>query len=117
MTAHRAGHTAALRPDGQVLITGGFSGITEGTYSATLNTAELYDPESGKFTPTGPMSAARMWRSATLLNSGKVSDRRRRVSLSAVCQRGVVRSFNRRIHANGEHDSTSRQPHCNIALR
>lgn len=72
MTAHRAGHTAALLPDGQVLITGGFSGITAGTYSATLNTAELYDPESGKFTPTGLMSAARMWHSATLLNSGKV---------------------------------------------
>jgi len=48
-----------------VLIAGGYNG----TY---LNTAELYDPASGVFMPTGTMTAARGWHTATLLADGTV---------------------------------------------
>jgi hypothetical protein len=49
-----------------VLITGGFGS------NGILNTGELYDPLSGKFTLTGAMASARYLHTATLLSSGKV---------------------------------------------
>jgi hypothetical protein len=61
------GASATLLPDGQVLIAGG-----EDANFNLLSTAELYNPATGKFTPTGSMSAARVGQSATLLNNGQV---------------------------------------------
>jgi hypothetical protein len=61
MSVPRAGQTATLLPSGDVLVAGG------GT-----NTAELYDPARGTFTPTGSMSVARTDATATLLSSGDV---------------------------------------------
>lgn len=69
MTVARAGHTATLLNTGKVLITGGATDTTE----AATATAELYDPATDTFTATGgPMTAARVEHSATLLQSGKV---------------------------------------------
>jgi N-acetylneuraminic acid mutarotase len=63
----RRGHTATLLRTGKVLITGGAI-----ANSVVTNTAELYDPDTGTWTPVASMSAARVWHSATLLNDGKV---------------------------------------------
>jgi hypothetical protein len=68
MSIGRSGHTATLLPDGNVLITGGSSGSP----GETLSTAELYDPDSGTFSPTNSMSAERFMATATLLPNNKV---------------------------------------------
>jgi hypothetical protein len=65
----RLGHTATLLChislvrclDDRVLVTGGGSAI-----------AELFDPSSGSFAPTGTMATNRFAHTATLLNNGKV---------------------------------------------
>jgi WD40 repeat protein len=62
MTTPRRFHTATVLPNGLVLIAGGF-----GTASA-----ELYNPLTRTFTPTGSMNAARAEHTATLLPNGKV---------------------------------------------
>ncbi len=66
MSTQRAGHTAILLPNSKVLIAGGWSS------DAVLSSGELYDPETGAFTPTGNMATPRGDFSATLLPNGKV---------------------------------------------
>jgi len=58
MTTPRVSHTATLLPDGKVLIAGGDSSIAGGGNTGASPTAELYDPNTGTFSPTGEMSAA-----------------------------------------------------------
>jgi uncharacterized protein (TIGR03437 family) len=79
MNALRANHTATLLPDGNVLISGGSSGISLTTTSGTgmsfyccVASAELYDSNSGVFAEIPSMSTARGGHTATLLNSGDV---------------------------------------------
>ncbi len=63
MTTARYHHTATLLKDGTVLLAG----------APGLNTAETYDPATGKFTPiTGKMNIDRDGHTATLLSTGKV---------------------------------------------
>lgn len=67
----RADHTATILPDGRVLIVGG---VSTGAYDDPAPiSAELYDPKTGRFTPTGSM-ASRRWSgsAATLLEDGRV---------------------------------------------
>jgi uncharacterized protein (TIGR03437 family) len=71
MTTPRSGHTATLLADGKVLIAGGIR-TNERAFGAALSSAELYDPRTGAFTPTGGMSVPRVGPAATLLNNGKV---------------------------------------------
>jgi hypothetical protein len=69
MTEARLGQTATLLPDGRVLVAGGRIG-PNGDRSA--NSAELYDPASGTWSPTGRMHGARDGHTATLLQNGSV---------------------------------------------
>ena len=63
--AGRSHFTATLLLDGRVLIAGGDN-------PGALDTAELYDPATGKFTATGSMTAARHDNVAVRLADGRV---------------------------------------------
>src|SRR2546425_1128009 len=64
----RSLHTATLLFDGRVLVAGGY-GTSQ---TAPLASAELYDPVTNTWTPTGSMNVARGEQTGTLLNNGKV---------------------------------------------
>lgn len=70
MNQARTVHTATRLPDGRVLVVGG-SSIND-TLRAELADAELFDPETGIWTTTGPLHNSRMAHTATLLPNGKV---------------------------------------------
>lgn len=53
---------------GKVLVTGGSNQAGVGSTAV----AEIYDPDTGLFTTTGPMATARYWHTATVLGSGQV---------------------------------------------
>jgi hypothetical protein len=67
MLEPRSGHSATLLPDGKVLIAGGMRRNQD-----FYRSAELYDPVTGKFQPTGEMTIQRVGQVAALLRSGKV---------------------------------------------
>jgi hypothetical protein len=69
----RFGHTATRLPDGRVLVAGG----TEDPWlpfvaPGVFDSAELYDPRTGSWSPTGALNQARMYHTATLLHDGRV---------------------------------------------
>ncbi len=67
----RCKHTAGLLPDGRVLIAGGSD--SRG-WSGNLNSAEIYDPRTGKFTAASPLNDSRfkLPDEAVQLASGKL---------------------------------------------
>jgi WD40 repeat protein len=71
METDRSYATATLLPDGRVLVAGG-QVYDLHSIARSLNSAELYDPATGKFSPTGSMAATRARDNATLLSSGRV---------------------------------------------
>src|SRR5205823_849069 len=60
-------HTAALLPNGQVLVAGGTA--NGGT---SISGAELYNPSTGTWTAANSLSTARFNHTATLLPNGSV---------------------------------------------
>lgn len=70
MTIARVYHTATLLLTGQVLVAGGCAKLP--CDKATLGSAELYDPRTGKWARTGGMVDARSLHTATLLRDGTV---------------------------------------------
>jgi len=70
LSRERINHTATLLNDGQVLVAGGYDG---GSFPlAVLSSADIYDPATGTFAPTGSLSMVRSGHAATLLNNGQV---------------------------------------------
>src|SRR5438552_16054323 len=65
MSIAHSHHTATLLPSGQVLVAGGYSG-------SNALSAELYDPATGVWTPTGSLPVGRWDYTATLLPNGQV---------------------------------------------
>ena len=70
MTTAREDFTATLLNNGQVLVAGGEGCISFGC--TAFSSAELYNPATGTWTPTGSMSGARAFDTATLLPNGQV---------------------------------------------
>jgi hypothetical protein len=79
MATAREDHRAILLHNGTVLVVGGMHWtrprhcfVVCSWYLSALTSAELFHPTTGKFTPTGAMSAPRVFFTATLLRNGKV---------------------------------------------
>jgi hypothetical protein len=72
MTTGRGNHTMTVLLDGRVLIAGG--GIAEPDWGpmVVLSSAEIFDPATNTFTPTGSMAVKRYKHGAVLLPDGKV---------------------------------------------
>jgi hypothetical protein len=70
MASARSKQTATLLADGRVLVAGGQNFAAE--IRPLLDSAELYDPNSGTFSATGPMTIARAGQTAILLADGRV---------------------------------------------
>ncbi len=69
MNSRRYAHSATLLKNGKVLFVGGGEGKET---RDTLSSAEIYDPNTGLFTPTGMLKTARLAHEATLLADGRV---------------------------------------------
>ncbi|SPE31113.1 Kelch domain protein (fragment) [Candidatus Sulfotelmatomonas gaucii] len=70
MNVARADHVAVLLPNGKVLIAGGVS--VAYPVEQPLASAEVYDPSTHSFAPTGSMNVPRSSPGAVLLANGKV---------------------------------------------
>ena len=67
MAEKRIWHTATVLADGRVLVTGG--GNPDGPFLAS---AEIFDPETGAWSPAGNMKVSRSQHTATLMLDGRV---------------------------------------------
>ena len=70
MTTARTWHFATLLPTGEVLAGGGYASPVSS--SQGLASTELYEPTTGKWVATAPMSTGRGQPTATLLTNGQV---------------------------------------------
>src|ERR1700690_3300034 len=75
MTVGGLGQTATLLASGRILIAGGTTTTrisTNSIHPSMTGSAELYDPASGTFSPTGSMTIVQDGDTATLLADGRV---------------------------------------------
>ena len=70
MSIARKAHTATMFTDGRVLIAGGDNDCAAS--SCALASAEIYDPKTDRFSPTGSMKLGRNGPAAALLADGRV---------------------------------------------
>ena len=70
MSVARQEHTATLLPDGRVVVAGGYDDDMDNP--TAQSTAEVFDPATGTFAPTGSMASGRGNHTATVLGDGKV---------------------------------------------
>jgi hypothetical protein len=70
LTNARYAHTAANLPDGRVLIAGGHR--VSGSLSSMTTGAEIYDPATGTFAPTGSLVVARAEHATATLADGRI---------------------------------------------
>jgi hypothetical protein len=70
MTEPRYGATATRLPDGRGLVMAGYK--VEGVTLEPLATAELFDPETGRFSPAGNLAGPRTAHLAVALPDGRV---------------------------------------------
>lgn len=71
MAHARSEHTATLLADGKVLVAGGCN-ASGGNKPELKDSAEIFDPLTGKWTPTGSMVQARCLHTGTRLADGRV---------------------------------------------
>lgn len=69
MSVPREAHAATLLPNGKVVVSGGLIAVSPVADTAS---ADLYDPVSGTFTPTGSLNTANAFQAQTLLPDGHV---------------------------------------------
>ncbi|MFD3523521.1 Kelch repeat-containing protein [Streptomyces sp. NPDC058653] len=72
MALPRWHHLTVLLPDGRVLAVGGLTATGQHGASPALGLCELYDPDTGTWSPTGSMRAARATHQAVPLPDGSV---------------------------------------------
>ena len=72
MKTGRECFTTTVLQSGKVLVAGGDDGSGCSPYQDVFAGAEIYDPQTRKFTPTGSMTTPRQDATATLLDNGKV---------------------------------------------
>jgi len=76
MSEPRLGHTLTVLPDGRVLATGGTGGSAPasrgGQTVRPVASAEIFDPETRRWTATGAMGVPRFEHTASLLPDGRV---------------------------------------------
>ena len=74
MITARNGHTATLLSNGKVLVAGGCANAESNRIVCDeyLSSAEIYDPVTGIFEPTGDLNEARAEHTASLLPDGRV---------------------------------------------
>jgi hypothetical protein len=70
LSTARFSHTGTLLPDGRVLVAGGFGPQPSTGNQPVLDSAEIYDPTTGTWTPTGSMNVRRALHVAQLLPDG-----------------------------------------------
>ncbi len=68
----RIQHTATLLSDGEVLVAGGYLGVDSSYRPIYTDTAEIFNPATGQWTPTGSMTMPRGSAGAALLPNGQV---------------------------------------------
>jgi len=72
MSQPRCLHSATLLSNGDVLVSGGVSAIYTSTNTATVSSAEIYNPNTGIWTSTGSLNTSRADAATSLLQNGKV---------------------------------------------